>query len=130
MRFSSNTSFILFICSNDSSRKYSFKTFCISFCKIKSNQNIFNILKGALEKNGSLGFPEGLACVIRAKTNVPFVRLAKIELKKMCDGGNKKYRRVGNECRLTRCPFGIWSVCWSLVQMVCFCINIQFLVVC
>jgi hypothetical protein len=26
---------------------------------------------------------------------VPFVRLAKIELKKMCGGENKKYRRVG-----------------------------------
>jgi len=26
------------------------------------------------------------------------VRLAKIELKKMCGGENKKYRSVGNEC--------------------------------
>ena len=130
MPFSSKTSFILFICSNDSSRKYSFKIFCISFCKIKSNQNIFNILKGALAKNGSLAFAEGLACALGAKANVPFVRLAKIELKKMCGGENKKYRRVGNECRLTRCPFEIWSVCWSLVEMVCFCVNVQFLVVC
>ena len=31
----------------------------------------------------------------------------KIELKKMCGGENKKYRRVGNECRLTRCPLEI-----------------------
>ena len=55
----------------------------------------------------------------------------KIELKKMCGGENKKYRRVGNECRLTRCPFEIWSVCWSpVVKMVCPCINVQFLVVC
>jgi len=39
------------------------------------------------------------------------VRLAKIELKKMCGGENKKYRRVGNECRLSCCPFVIWFVC-------------------
>jgi len=79
----------------------------------------------------------GLVC--RAKPNVPLVRLAKItrlfnlsfsgareslrlfELKKMCGGENKKYRRVGNECRLTRCPFAIWSVCrLSPVKMVYF----------
>ncbi|MCX6319711.1 MAG: hypothetical protein NTW29_20700 [Bacteroidetes bacterium] len=77
-----------------------------------------------------MAFAEGLACALGAKANVPFVRLAKIELKKMCGGENKKYRRVGNECRLTRCPFEIWSVCWSLVEMVCFCVNVQFLVVC
>ena len=68
--------------------------------------------------------------VCRAKPNVPFVRLAEIELKKMCGGENKKYRRVGNECRLTRCPLEIWSVCWSPVKMVCPCVNVQFLVVC
>jgi len=45
-----------------SSCKYSFKIFYISFCKIKSNQNIFNSLVGALAKNGSLAFAEGLAC--------------------------------------------------------------------
>ena len=78
---------------------------------------------------GSFGFAKRwLVC--RAKPNVPNVRLAKIELKKMCGGENKKYRRVGNECRLTRCSFEIWSVCWSPVKMVCFCINVQFLVVC
>jgi hypothetical protein len=43
------------------------------------------------------------------------------ELKKMCGGKNKKYRRVGNECRLTRCPFATWSVCrWSPAKMVYF----------
>jgi hypothetical protein len=36
-----------------------------------------------------------------AKPNVPFVWLAKIELKKSAVAKNKKYRRVGNECRLT-----------------------------
>jgi len=60
---------------------------------------------------GSFAFAEVLALCVGAKTNVPNVRLAKIELKKMCGGENKKYRRVGNECRLTRCPFEIWSVC-------------------
>ena len=73
----------------------------------------------ALAKNGSFGFAKGwLVC--RAKPNVPFVRLAKIELKKSAVEKNKKYRRVGKECRLTRCPFMIWSVCWSLVKLVYF----------
>ena len=86
-----------------SSRKDRFIIFSISFCKIKSNQIIFNNLIGALAKNGSLAFACGLACAVGAKANVPFVRWHKIELKKMCGGENKKYRRVGNECRLTRC---------------------------
>jgi len=39
----------------------------------------------SVAKNGSFGFAKGwLMC--RAKPNVPFVRLAKIELKKMCGG--------------------------------------------
>ncbi len=61
--------------------------------------------------------PEGSGQVVRLgqKPNparsgqvVSFVRLSKIELKKMCGGENKKYRSKGNECRLTRCPFEIW----------------------
>ena len=29
------------------------------------------------------------------------------------------------ECRITRCPVSIWSVCfWSPVKMVCFCFNV------
>jgi hypothetical protein len=75
-----------------------------------------------LAKNGSFGFAEGSALCVGAKPNVPFVRLAEIELKKMCGGENKKYRRVGNECRLTRCPIEIWSVYWSPVKMVCLCV--------
>jgi hypothetical protein len=63
-------------------------------------------------------FCEGLALCVRAKPNVPLVRLAKIELKNMCGWENKKYRRVGNECRLSCCPFEIWSVCrWSPVKI-------------
>lgn len=65
--------------------------------------------------------PEGLACAVGAKANVPFAGRHKIELKKMCGGENKKYRRVGNEYRLSCCPFEIWSVCWSPVKMVCLC---------
>jgi len=71
-------------------------------------------------KNGSFAFAEGWACAIGAKANVPFVLLAEIELKKSALGKNKKYRRVGKECRLSRCPFVILSVCWSLVKMVYF----------
>ncbi len=40
---------------------------------------------GALAKNGSFGFAKGWP-VCRAKPNVPFVRLAKIELKKCAVG--------------------------------------------
>ena len=49
------------------------------------------------------------------------VWLAKIELKIMCGGENKKYRLVDNECRLTRCPFEIWPVVCSPVKMVSLC---------
>lgn len=69
----------------------------------------------------------GTACAACKCANV---RLPKIELKKMCGGENKKYRRVGNECRLTRCPIEIWSVCWSPVKLVCRGIKVQFIVVC
>ena len=77
---------------------------------------MLNVIVGAWAKNGSFGFAKGWL-VYRAKPNVPFVRLAKIELKKMCGGENKKYRRVGNECRLSCCPVEIWSVCWSPVKI-------------
>ena len=92
--------------------------------------------------------PKGWLCAVGAKANVPFACRHKItrlfnfsfsgareslrlfELKKMCGGENKKYRRVGNECRLTRCPFVISFLClWSPVKMVCSCVNVQFLVV-
>jgi hypothetical protein len=59
-------------------------------------------------KNGSLDFACVSACAVGAKANVPFAGWHKIELKKMCGVENKKYRRVGNECRLSCCPFIIW----------------------
>jgi hypothetical protein len=59
-----------------------------------------------LAKNGSFGFVKG-RLVCGAEPNVPFVRLAKIELKKSAVEKNKKYKRVGKECRFTRCPFMI-----------------------
>jgi hypothetical protein len=77
-------------------------------------------------KNGSFGFACVTACAVGAKPNVPFVRLAKIVFKKVRRKKNKKHR-VGNECRLTRCPFAISFLCrWSPVKMV----FLSFLVVC
>ncbi len=75
-----------------------------------------NVIR-CVRRFGSFAFAEGLALSVGAKANVPNVRLAKIELKKMCGGENKKYRRVGNECRLSCCPVEIWSVCWSPVKI-------------
>jgi hypothetical protein len=71
-------------------------------------------------KSGSFGFAK-LWLVFRAKQNVLLVQLAKIELKKICSGENKKNRRVGNVFEITFCPFEIWSVCFSLVKMVSLC---------
>jgi len=72
--------------------------------------------------------PEGLACAVGAKANVPIAGRHKIELKKICGGENKKYRRVGNECRTTLCPVTIWSVYFSSpVKMVCLCDKVKIL---
>ena len=76
---------------------------------------------------GSFAFAEGLASCVGAKANVPNVLLGKIELKKMCGGENKKYRRVGNEFRLSCCLVAIWSVCWSLSKLA---FHFMFIVVC
>jgi hypothetical protein len=85
---------------------------------------LFNVLIAVFVrwlKNGSLAFAEDLACAVGAKANVPFAGWHKMELKKMCGGENKKYRRVGNECRLTRCPFVVSFLClFSPVKMVYF----------
>jgi len=74
-------------------------------------------------KNGSFGFACVSACAVGAQPNVlpkAFgMRRDKIVFKKVRWKKNKKHR-VGNACRLTRCPFMIWSVCWSLVKMVYF----------
>jgi hypothetical protein len=59
----------------------------------------------------------GLLCV-GAKANVPLCGGKKLN-KKMCGREKKKYRRVGKVCRLSSCPFVIWSVCLCLsVKMV------------
>ena len=59
----------------------------------------------------------GLLCV-GAKANVPLCGGKKLN-KKMCGGEKKKYRRVGKVCRISSCPFVIWSVCLCLsVKMV------------
>lgn len=69
-------------------------------------------------KNGSLDFARVSACAVGAKANVPLCGGKKLN-KKMCGGEKKKYRRVGKVCRLSSCPFVIWSVCLCLsVKMV------------
>jgi hypothetical protein len=76
---------------------------------------------GALAETALWILPQGWLSAVGAKANVPFAVRHKIELKKMCGGENKKYRRVGNECRLTRCPYVISFLCpWSPVKMVYF----------
>jgi len=40
--------------------------------------------------------PKGWLCAVGEKANMPFAYRHKIELKKMCGGEKKKYRRVGN----------------------------------
>jgi hypothetical protein len=44
---------------------------------------------GALVETALWLLPEGLACAVWAKANVPFAGRHKIELKKMCGGENK-----------------------------------------
>ena len=70
----------------------------------------------AVAKNGSFGFAKGRLCV-SGKTKCTICGLAKIVFKKVRWKKNKKHW-VGNECRLTRCPVAIWSVCrWSPVNV-------------
>lgn len=74
-----------------------------------------------LAKSGSFGFAEGSALCFGEKPNVPIVRLAKIVFKKV----RWKKKASGRlECRLILCPVAIWSVCWSIVKMVCLCLNV------
>src|SRR5690606_24194568 len=61
-----------------------------------------------------------------AKPNVPFVRW---QFKIFCAVGKKlKHRRVGNECRLTPCPFVVSFLCLcSPVKMVYFfCFSVRY----
>jgi hypothetical protein len=78
------------------------------------------ILVGALAKIGSFGFAEGSACGW-GKTKCAICAVA-LKFKIFCAVGKKlKHRRVGNECRLTRCPFVVSFVCLcSPVKMVYF----------
>ena len=63
---------------------------------------------------------EGLAMCVGAKPNVPLAGWLKIVFKK-CGWEKNKKHKVGNECRLTRCPFVISFLClWSPVKMVYF----------
>src|SRR5690606_41859418 len=56
----------------------------------------------------------------RAKPNVPLAGWLKLFLKNV-RWEKLKHRRVGNECRLTRCPFVISFLClWSPLKMVYF----------
>jgi hypothetical protein len=71
------------------------------------------------QRSGSFGFAKG-RLVCRAKPNVPIAGWLKLFLKKFAVEKNKKHR-VGNECRLTRCPFVVSFLClWSPVKMVYF----------
>jgi hypothetical protein len=85
------------------------------------------ILVGALAKNGSFGFAEGLACVSgktkpACRTGRCAICAVALKFKIFCAVGKKlKHRRVGNECRLTRCPFVVSFLCLcSPVKMVYF----------
>jgi len=73
----------------------------------------------------TLSFFSALGSCVGKKMKVCFERWQKIELKKLSGEKNKKYRRVGKECPLTRCPVAIWSVClWSPVKMVYFFLSV------
>ena len=43
-------------------------------------------------------------------------------------GKKKKYRSVGKECRITRCPVSIWSVfvCLSVKMVYFFCLSVRY----
>src|SRR5690606_28279819 len=78
----------------------------------------------ALAKKRLFWLCEGSALWVGAKPNVPLAGWLKLFLKNV-RWEKLKHRRVGNECRLTRCPFVVLFLClWSPVKMVyffCFC---------
>ena len=61
----------------------------------------------AIESVGDTIYALNRSYLFKGKSNGSKTAFEKIELKKMCGGENKKYRRVGNECRLSCCPFEI-----------------------
>ena len=72
------------------------------------------------QKSGSFGFAKGRLCVSGQNQMCHLCGWLKLFLKK-CGGGKNKKHRVGNECRLTRCPFVKSFLClWSPVKMVYF----------
>jgi len=60
--------------------------------------------------------PEGLACAVGAKDNVPFAGGNKIELKKMCGGENKNTEGSAMSVGLVvvRLKYGLYV--WSTVN--------------
>ena len=68
----------------------------------------------ALAKNGSFGFVKG-RLVCRAKPNVPFVRLAKIVLKKC--GLAKKIKHEALGCRVGK-KSAVMFICCPVVSII------------
>jgi len=64
---------------------------------------------------------------VGAKANVPLCGGKKMN-KKCAVGKKKKYRSVGKECRLTRCPVSIWSVfvCLSVKMVYFSCLSVRY----
>jgi hypothetical protein len=69
-------------------------------------------------KNGSFGFAEGSALCAGAKPNVPFVRLAKIVLKK--SGSAKKIKHEALGCRIGKKSV-VKFICRPVVSII-FCL--------
>jgi len=76
--------FSLLYSKNYSWSKYVKKSVLLSECSFS-----------ALAETALWLLPEGLACAVGAKANVPFAGRHKIELKKMCGGENKKIQKGG-----------------------------------
>ena len=75
---------------------------------------MFNVIVGALAKNGSFGFAKG-RLVCRAKPNVPFVRLAKIVFKKC--GSAKKIKHEALGCRVGK-KSDVKFICCTVVSII------------
>jgi len=78
-------------------------------------QNIFNLVLSAKE---NLALWQALVSAL-ARGACQCAKCGLAEKLKMCVGKNKKYRRVGNECRLILCPVNISFISCPFT-MVCF----------